>query len=69
MVWPFQIPEAVWCLVRGHDPLLEHRHDAQGEPEWPPVLHWVCSRCRRDLGDSVLRIDVHRPNPKEVRRW
>jgi len=57
MPWPFQVPAHVWCLVKGHEPRLEHARDAQGELLWPPVLQWVCVQCRADLGACVLRYD------------
>lgn len=60
MPWPFQVPARVWCLVRGHEPCLEHRRDAQGDRLWPPVLYWVCAQCRADLGACVLRYDGRR---------
>ena len=58
--WPLRLPTALACLLRAHQPLLEQVRDAEGRLRRPHALRWVCGRCRRDLGETVLRLDPAR---------
>ena len=49
--WPWR------CWMRGHRPLLTQRRDATGAVlRMPHTLLWICERCNKPLGETVLVI-------------
>lgn len=65
--WRLRLPVSLACLLRSHQPMLEQVRDARGRLQRPHTLKWVCRRCRRDLGETVLLLDP--PRPEERTRW